>query len=390
MLLRNIDVSSGLCNGTRLIVTHLGFGVVGARVVSGRNIGSVIFIPRMRLLPSDATVSICFQCLQFPLCVCFAMSINKSQGQTLSHVGLYLPRFVFTHGQLYVALSRVRTRSGLKVMVTDGNELTKTSTLMETHGVNRLSLVGISYGGFVGYSLAAQFPEVVEKLVLCCAGVYLEEIDMKNGLFKVSSLEEASSILLPQTPDKLRELMRLSFVRPARVVPSWFLEDFIHVMCKDHIEQKRELLEAILKDRQLSNLPKINKPTLIMWGEQDQVFPLELGYRLKRHIGENTQMVIIKNAGHALNIEKPKEFARHLKSFLINGDSRPSSPPSLKEQIQKTFSFDFIRYWSGWGALAWGVALLLLEPIFETKLFVMLLIIFLLNFSLCFLFLNST
>ncbi|GAU35315.1 hypothetical protein TSUD_389400, partial [Trifolium subterraneum] len=179
--------------------------------------------------------------------------------------------------------------------------------LMEAHGVNRLSLVGISYGGFVGYSLAAQFPEV-------------------------SSLEEASSILLPQTPDKLRELMRLSFVRPARVV-----------MCTDHIEQKRELLEAILKGRQLSNLPKINKPTLIMWGEQDQVFPLELGYRLKRHIGENTQMVIIKNAGHALNIEKPKEFAKHLKSFLINGDSHPSSPPSLKEQIQKTFSLDFSK-----------------------------------------------
>ncbi|KAK2393219.1 hypothetical protein P8452_15267 [Trifolium repens] len=297
----------------------------------------------------------------------------------ITHFNLYVPDLLFFGGSFTSRPERTESFQALCLM-----------KLMEAHGVNRLSLVGISYGGFVGYSLAAQFPEVIEKLVLCCAGVCLEEIDMKNGLFKVSSLEEASSILLPQTPDKLRELMRLSFVRPARVVPSWFLEDFIHVMCTDHIEQKRELLEAILKDRQLSNLPKINKPTLIMWGEQDQVFPLELGYRLKRHIGENTQMVIIKNAGHALNIEKPKEFARHLKSFLINGESRPSSPPSLKEQIQKTFSFDFIRYWSGWGALAWGVALLLLEQIFETKLFVMLLIIFLLNFSLCFLFLNST
>jgi ATP-dependent exoDNAse (exonuclease V) alpha subunit len=46
----------------------------------------------MKLLPSDANVSISFQRLQFPLCVCFAMSINKSQGQTLGHVGLYLPR----------------------------------------------------------------------------------------------------------------------------------------------------------------------------------------------------------------------------------------------------------------------------------------------------------
>lgn len=62
-----------------------------------------------------------------------------------------------------------------------------------------------------------------------------------------------------------------------------------------------------------------------------------------RHIGENAQMVVIKNAGHALNIEKSKEFARHLKSFLIDAGSRPSSPPTLKEQIQKTFWFDFSK-----------------------------------------------
>ncbi|KAF7842982.1 monoacylglycerol lipase ABHD6 [Senna tora] len=154
--------------------------------------------------------------------------------------------------------------------------------LMNAHGVRRMSLVGISYGGFVGYSMAAQFPESVEKLVLCCTGVCLEEQDMQNGLFKVSDLDEAASILVPQTPEKLRELMRFSFVRPARGVPTWFLADFIEVMCTEYVEQKKELIEAILKDRQLSKLPKITQPTLIVWGELDQVFPLELGHRLKR------------------------------------------------------------------------------------------------------------
>jgi ATP-dependent DNA helicase PIF1 len=58
------------------------------------------------------------------------MSINKSQGQTLGHVGLYLPRPVFTHGQLYIAISRVQTRDGLKILIGDGDDSCKNSTLI--------------------------------------------------------------------------------------------------------------------------------------------------------------------------------------------------------------------------------------------------------------------
>lgn len=121
ILIRNLDNKRGLCNGTRLIVKELKNKVIIAEALFGQSKGQKILIPRIPLINNDdGSKPVVFKRLQFPVKPSFALTINKSQGQTLQRVGLYLPQPVFTHGQLYVALSRCTDKDNFKVLMEGG------------------------------------------------------------------------------------------------------------------------------------------------------------------------------------------------------------------------------------------------------------------------------
>ena len=123
ILLRNLSSSIELCNETYLHITCIDQRVVECEILGDKYAGNMIIIPRIPLSPSStADLSFEFRRTQFPLRLAFAMTINKAQGQTLNHVGLCLTEPVFTHGQLYVALSRVTDGANLRMIVPDTKE----------------------------------------------------------------------------------------------------------------------------------------------------------------------------------------------------------------------------------------------------------------------------
>ncbi|KAL8148110.1 hypothetical protein AgCh_005453 [Apium graveolens] len=122
MLLRNLNPKKGLCNGTRLIVRRTYPFIIEALIITGNRIGDITYIPRINMSPADKTLPFMLKRKQFPIAVCYAMTINKSQGQPMKNVGLFLPKIVFSHGHFYVAVSRVTSPRGLKIVYVDEAE----------------------------------------------------------------------------------------------------------------------------------------------------------------------------------------------------------------------------------------------------------------------------
>lgn len=158
-LLRNVDYERGLCNGTRCLVVHISPRILDVLILTGRSRGARAVLPRIPLTPSDWALPVRVARRQFPLRLGWAMTINKAQGQTLQRCfselsavapvvsdficrsangplltktkhlpfifagcGLHLPRPVFAHGQLYVALSRVRRAADLRILLGTSDE----------------------------------------------------------------------------------------------------------------------------------------------------------------------------------------------------------------------------------------------------------------------------
>ena len=121
IILRSLDPPR-VTNGTTCMITKLSANSIEAKISHGIHAGYEIIIPRIPLIPSNSTLPFEFRHVQFPVSLCFAMTINKSQGQTFKAVGVDMTDESFTHGMLYVALSRVGSPDCLTLLVREDHK----------------------------------------------------------------------------------------------------------------------------------------------------------------------------------------------------------------------------------------------------------------------------
>lgn len=115
-ILRNIDPANGVCNGTRILITELHQHQVFGRIISDKFKGTEVRIHRIDFVSDEKSPEFRFRRRQFPLRLAFASTLNRIQGQTLEHVGIYLRNEMFSHGHFYTAITRTHQKKNIKIM----------------------------------------------------------------------------------------------------------------------------------------------------------------------------------------------------------------------------------------------------------------------------------
>jgi len=122
ILLRNLAPARGLCNGTRLILCRATGRVLEVKIIGSKHHSEISFIPRIGLIPSmEIGLSFQLRRCQFSVRLVFVLTINKAQEQSVRFIGVNLREPIFSHGQLYVALSRATSHKHINILLPSTN-----------------------------------------------------------------------------------------------------------------------------------------------------------------------------------------------------------------------------------------------------------------------------
>lgn len=189
--------------------------------------------------------------------------------------------------------------------------------LLDHLGLQRAHFVGISYGGIVVHELAALHPDRVAKLaIMDSPGRVYTEAD-HAALLARFEVEDFADVLVPTEPEDIQTLMALGYHKPPRA-PRWVHRQVLEGMYGEFRDEKAALLARLLEQLdELDERPgKVTQETLLIWGEHDPVFPVEIGERLAAELPEGTRLRVVEGASHAPNLEHGELVAKWLVDFL--------------------------------------------------------------------------
>lgn len=188
--------------------------------------------------------------------------------------------------------------------------------LLDHLGIERADVAGLSYGGFVALGLTQQHIARVDRTILIASPGQAMQPEDYDAMCRRFDVECMSSVLMPREPDGVTTLMKIAWHNPPWIPKRMLGQVHAHLF-SDRVEHKRALLADLvgLFERRPEYVEPPG-PVLLVWGEHDAIFPVEVGHRLRRLLGARAQMTVLKSAAHAPQLEHPRRFNRAVSDFL--------------------------------------------------------------------------
>ncbi|CAK7339578.1 unnamed protein product [Dovyalis caffra] len=182
-------------------------------------------------------------------------------------------------------------------------------------GVEKCILVGFSYGGMVSFKMAELYPDLVEAMVI--SGSILAMTDsISETTISELGFKSSSDLLLPNSVDGLKALLSVATYKKLWF-PNRLHKDYLEVMFTNR-KERAELLEGLVINNKDTTIPTFVQKVHLLWGENDQIFKLELAQNMKEQLGEKATFQGIQKAGHLVHLERPCVYNRCLKQFLTS------------------------------------------------------------------------
>jgi len=192
-------------------------------------------------------------------------------------------------------------------------------SFLESEGLGKVILAGQSMGGLVALDLALNFPERVSKLVLVDSAGLGREVNWGLRLLTLPILGEIIlDFLWPRLHTHLARLAKLAGLEVPEVMltqGSWKFQGSLARLLRVGIDLRGQKLWPSIRDR----LPTLNVPTLIIWGEHDQLFPLSQAVDAHRTI-PRSKLHVLRGGGHVVRREHVAELNEVVLKFLLSDD----------------------------------------------------------------------